>query len=423
PETRIEKPEIGAANLITPDNVQQASDSQIKAETSSENIDLDEPTRTTFTIAAETTNEQPETTSLSSLNSAETVPEPLVMPLAADLPIVGPTVTPKIEEKQATPKTLIDSFGRITGAFARSLSGTAQNTEGKTIEKTDINLEAQQPLSTSSLIESVGSTTSDTQQESSRDDNLPQDSSKVSSEVGSEILVSPILFNVPTADHKLDPTIETELRVPQPSIDSLTQIIAQLTTIESAERKTYVEQTSYPYITEETTIESSPASTADVTNQDELEHVKSTTVIEAPSSDILAELNKQLDNLQISMKRTQSEETQEHENEIQNRQAEPVQMQPLTETASDIHATPAATHQQGAPETALETPQTEYILHTPSLSSVTDTTKQVEIESPTDVTTTHEEKTESLDVKEDQLQQPITTSSDTKIIKEITKPD
>ncbi|CAF2081466.1 unnamed protein product, partial [Rotaria magnacalcarata] len=423
PETRIEKPEIGAANLITPDNVQQASDSQIKAETSSENIGLDEPTRTTFTIAAETTNEQPETTSLSSLNSTETVPEPLVMPLAADLPIVGPTVTPKIEEKQATPKTLIDSFGRITGAFARSLSGTAQNTEGKTIEKTDINPEAQQPLSTSSLIESVGSTTSDTQQESSRDDNLPQDSSKVSSEVGSEILVSPILFNVPTADHKLDPTIETELRVPQPSIDSLTQIIAQLTTIESAERKTYVEQTTYPYITEETTIESSPASTADVTNQDELEHVKSTTVIEAPSSDILAELNKQLDNLQISMKRTQSEETQEHENEIQNRQAEPVQMQPLTETASDIHATPAATHQQGVPETALETPQTEYILGTPSLSSVTDTTKQVEIESPTDVTTTHEEKTESLDVKEDQLQQPITTSSDTKIIEEITKPD
>ncbi|CAF4726540.1 unnamed protein product, partial [Rotaria magnacalcarata] len=80
-------------NLITPDNVQQASDSQIKAETSSENIGLDEPTRTTFTIAAETTNEQPETTSLSSLNSTETVPEPLVMPLAADLPIVGPTVT------------------------------------------------------------------------------------------------------------------------------------------------------------------------------------------------------------------------------------------------------------------------------------------------------------------------------------------
>ncbi|CAF4572682.1 unnamed protein product, partial [Rotaria magnacalcarata] len=101
----------------------------------------------------------------------------------------------------------------------------------------------------------------------------------------------------------------------------------------------------------------------------------------------------------------------------------PVQMQPLTETASDIHATPAATHQQGVPETALETPQTEYILETPSLSSVTDTTKQVGIESPTDVTTTHEEKIESLDVKEDQLQQPINTSSDTKIIEEITKPD
>ncbi|CAF4927327.1 unnamed protein product, partial [Rotaria socialis] len=80
-------------------------------------------------------------------------------------------------------------------------------------------------------------------------------------------------------------TIEPELLVPKPSIESLTQIIKQATTIESAERKSYAEETLHPHIKEDATTESPPTSPGDVTNRDEVEHVKSTTVIQAPSSD------------------------------------------------------------------------------------------------------------------------------------------
>ncbi|CAF4642353.1 unnamed protein product, partial [Rotaria socialis] len=218
-------------------------------------------------------------------------------------------------------------------------------------------------------------------------------------------------------------TIEPELLVPKPSIESLTQIIKQATTIESAERKSYAEETLHSHIKEDATTESPPTSPGDVTNRDEVEHVKSTTVIQAPSSDIVAELNEPFDKLQTSLKTTPSEENPEDKNEEQKRHDEQISMQPLTEALPEILTTSAAPHQPTVEQILLEATKNEHILETPTIPSITETTKTILIVTPTELTVLEEEKIKPADLKDEELQHPIVTSSNIQISDEIIQDD
>ncbi|CAF4554913.1 unnamed protein product [Rotaria sp. Silwood1] len=322
---------------------------------------------------------------LSSEALAEAIREILATPVTVHLPEVDHTVEQITQTHQQVEKPLLTSVNEIIKPVKEVQPSEVITLEEETTKPVDTKQEAlQQPSTTSSDIESVHETTTASHLLSSEDKVEEREAERLSTqiltEVVREILAVPLTVHLPEADHTLE-------QVEKPSPTSVSELIKPVKEVQPSEVITREEETTKPVETKQD--ESQQPSTIPYV----IDTVRETTFESRPLPT---------------------------EGKIEEREAERLSTQILTEVVREILATPLTVDIPEVDHTVEQVTQREQQVEQPSLASATELIKPVKEVLSSRIITGEEERTKAVDTKQEELQQPSTTSSVTDTVHETT---
>ncbi|CAF3882125.1 unnamed protein product, partial [Rotaria sp. Silwood2] len=374
------------------------TEEEIKTPKDLEHTDL-HPTTTVSSVTepravtvVETTIEKPKPTSLSTEKSTITVPHPLVTPDTAHLQAVDHKAQQIIETEEPVEKPSLISVTEAPEPLQHILPSGMITTEEETPKPADtIQHELKQPSITSSVIETVQETTTESHlpptQEKIEEEEAERLTSEALTAVVHDILATPLAVHLSTIDHKVKQITEPEQQVEQPSLTKVIEVSKPGKQVLPSEVITKEEEATKPADAKQKELEQ-PSITSSV-----IEIVQETT--------------------------TESHPPPAHE-KIEEQEAERLTSEILTEVVHDILATPLAVHHPIVDDKVKQISETEQQVEQPSLTPVTEVTKSVAELSPTTVITIEQETIKPADAKQKELEQPSTTSSVIEIAQETT---
>ncbi|CAF4330076.1 unnamed protein product, partial [Rotaria sordida] len=157
-----------------------------------------------------------------------------------------------------------------------------------------------------------------------------------------EILATPVTVHLPTVDHTIQQTTQSEQVLEKPSIETLSQITKPVEEVPSSEMITIEEERMKPTDIKQEELQQ-PSITTTV-----IENVEETTTESHPPS---------------------------VGNKVKEDEAERISVDALTEAIREILATPATVHLPTVDHTIQQTTEPEQVFEKPSLTSVSEITK------------------------------------------------
>ncbi|CAF4522387.1 unnamed protein product [Rotaria sp. Silwood1] len=329
---------------------------------------------------------------LSSEALAEAIREILATPVTVHLPEVDHTVEQITQTHQQVEKPLLTSVNEIIKPVKEVQPSAVITIEEETTKPVETKQEAlPQPSTTSSAIESVHETTTASHLLSTEDKVEEREAERLSTqiltEVVREILATPLTVDLPEVDHTVEQVIQREQQVEQPSLVSATELIKPVKEMQPSEVITQEEETTKPV----------------ETKQDESQQLSTIPYV--------------IDTVQETTFESHPLPT---EGKIEEREAERLSTQILTEVVREILATPLTVDIPEVDHTVEQVTQREQQVEQPSLASATELIKPVKEVLSSRIITGEEERTKAVDTKQEELQQPSTTSSVTGTVHETT---
>ncbi|CAF3497813.1 unnamed protein product [Rotaria sordida] len=322
----------------------------------------------------------------------EAVREILATPVTVHLPTVDHTVEQITDTEQVLQKPTFTSVPEASKPIEEILPSELISIGEQRRKSAEIKEEElQQPSITTTVIETVEETTTESHPPSVEDKEKEHEAERISSkaltEAGREILATPLTVHLPTVDHTARQIIETEEILEKPTLTSVPEVTKPVEeVVPSKVISTKEERKKSAEIKEEELQQPSIPTTV-------IETVEETTTESHPPSI--------------------EDKEKEHE-------AERISVDALTEAIREILATPATVQLPTVDHIIQQTTEPEQILEKPSFASASEITKPAEEVLPSEVISTEEERTKQADTKEEELQQPRRASTVIETVKETT---